>query len=95
MKCVDCSYHDICAEWTTDKAFVGFPYVYEGDEKPCGLYTTDKLEFVKSVKEHPDYVEKMTWYRTLFHDNAPNTDKGIMAQAVNDLFYKLDQTDNK
>lgn len=94
MRCVECSYHDVCAEWATDTAFVGFPYDCEGDVKPCSMYTTDKDAFVAGVKESDDYLTILNWYRNLFHAENPNTERGIVARAINELFMAMRQKEN-
>lgn len=39
-----------------------------------------------------DVLEILNWYRNLYHNENPNTERGIMARAINDLFmiYKED-----
>ena len=46
--------------------------------------------FVEEVKEFNmiDPIEILNWYRNLYYTENNNTEHGIMARAINDLFMK-------
>ncbi len=52
----------------------------------------DRLEqwFVEEVKTFNmvDPVEILNWYRNFYYKENDNTERGIMAKAINDLFMK-------
>lgn len=50
---------------------------------------TDSKTFVDGVKETDDYFTILNWYRNLNYKEEPNTERGIMARAINDLFMAL------
>ena len=46
--------------------------------------------FVREVREYniTDPLEILNWYRNLYYTENNNTERGIMARAINDLFMK-------
>lgn len=52
----------------------------------------DKLEkyFVEGIKENniTDPLEILNWYRNLYYKENDDTERGIIARAINDLFMK-------
>lgn len=36
-----------------------------------------------------DYIDILNWYRNLYYQEEPNTEHGIMARAINELFMPL------
>ena len=46
--------------------------------------------FVEEVKKHnmTDPLEILNWYRNLNYKEGNHTERGIMAEAINDLFIK-------
>lgn len=46
--------------------------------------------FVEEVKASnmTDPLEILNWYRNLYYTMSDNTEEGIMARAINDLFMK-------
>jgi hypothetical protein len=51
--------------------------------------------FVSSIKKSDTYMDILNWYRNLYHTENPNTERGIMASAINDLFMSLKDGDEK
>lgn len=49
--------------------------------------------FVKEVYEHDmtDPMEILNWYRNLYHKESITTERGLMADAINDLFVKYEK----
>lgn len=47
-------------------------------------------DFVEEVIEDnmTDPLEILNWYRNLYYTEPSNTERGIMANAINDLFMK-------
>ena len=45
---------------------------------------TDKV-FVDGAEQINDSAEILNWYRNLYHTENSNTEKGIMARAINDI----------
>ena len=36
-----------------------------------------------------EYMDILNWYRNLYYKEAPNTEQGIMARAINEFFMNL------
>lgn len=50
-------------------------------------YDSDFTEEV--IEDHmEDPLEILNWYRNLYYKEPSNTERGIMANAINDLFMK-------
>lgn len=50
-------------------------------------YDSDFTEEV--IEDHmEDPLEILNWYRNLYYKEPSNTERGIMASAINDLFMK-------
>ena len=51
-------------------------------------------DFVKTVyeKDMVEPLEILNWYRNLYHKEGSNTERGLMAETINDLFmqYKIE-----
>ena len=54
-------------------------------------------DFVEEVIEDnlTDHMEILNWYRNLYYKEGNNTERGIMANAINDLFMSLRDSDKK
>jgi len=54
-------------------------------------------DFVEEVIEDniTDHMEILNWYRNLYYKEGSNTERGIMANAINDLFMSLRDSDKK
>ena len=54
-------------------------------------------DFVEEVIEDniTDPFEILNWYRNLYYKEPSNTERGIMANAINDLFMSLRDSDKK
>ena len=50
-------------------------------------------DFVREVYEHDmiDPMEILNWYRNLYYKESPTTERGLMADAINDLFVKYEK----
>lgn len=50
--------------------------------------------FVEEVKAFniTDPLEILNWYRNLYYTENDNTERGIIARAINDLFMKYKDT---
>lgn len=46
----------------------------------------DKYFVEEVVKNNMDSLEILNWYRNLYYKEGNNTERGIMALAINDLF---------
>lgn len=57
------------------------------------MYFDDRY-FVQPVlnNEITDPLEILNWYRNLYYTENNNTEHGIMARAINDLFMKYKDT---
>ena len=57
----------------------------------------DEMEhyFISNVKRSDTHVEVLNWYRNLYYTENTNTERGIMARAINDLFVNLKHSDEK
>ena len=49
--------------------------------------------FVSNVKKNDSCTDILNWYRNLYYTENDNTERGIVARAINDLFIGL--TDGK
>lgn len=47
--------------------------------------------FVSNIKPDDSYIEILNWYRNLYYTENDNTERGIMARAINDLFILLNE----
>jgi hypothetical protein len=57
----------------------------------------DEMEryFVSNANKMDSYIDVLNWYRNLYYHESTNTERGIMAWAINDLFISLQDRDNK
>ena len=57
----------------------------------------DEMEhyFVSNAKNMDSYMEILNWYRNLYYTENTNTERGIMAWTINDLFMSLRDSDKK
>jgi hypothetical protein len=46
----------------------------------------DKYFVEETIKHNMDTLEIVNWYRNLYYKEESNTERGIMARAINDLF---------
>ena len=44
--------------------------------------------FVKGCNKLDGCMNILNWYRNLYYKEEPNTEHGIMARAINDMFMK-------
>ena len=44
--------------------------------------------FVKECKNINEYINILNFYRNLYYQDEPDTEHGIMARAINDMFMK-------
>ena len=54
--------------------------------------------FVKTSQDIKNPAEILNWYRNLYHSESENTERGIMARAINDIlpeYIRLKEKDNK
>ena len=54
--------------------------------------------FIETAQDIKDPVEILNWYRNLYHAENENTERGIMARAINDIlpeYIRLKEKDNK
>lgn len=62
-------------------------FVYEATESD--VENMDDRYFVEEVtKNNMSFLEVLNWYRNLYYKEGSNTERGIMANAINDLFMK-------
>lgn len=53
--------------------------------------------FIETAQDIKDPVEILNWYRNLYHAENENTERGIMARAINDIlpeYIRLKEKDN-
>lgn len=50
--------------------------------------------FVSNINKNDSYMDILNWYRNLYHAEPLVTERGIMANAINDLFANI-KSDNK
>ena len=100
--CVECIHYEACKDWRYSWApeDLSFPYVCKDDEHLCDYFCknipfqvkfieTDSKTFVQGVKPEDDYFKILNWYRNLNYKESNNTERGIMANAINELFMDL------
>ena len=63
----------------------------EYPEKKAKETLNDDRWFLNEIKEDDDCFEILNWYRNLYHTEPENTERGMMARAINDLFVKLNK----
>ena len=54
--------------------------------------------FIETAQDIKDPVEILNWYRNLYYAENENTERGIMARAINDIlpeYIRLKEKDNK
>lgn len=51
--------------------------------------------FVSNIKKSDSYMDILNWYRNLYHTENTNTERGIMANAINDLFMSINDSEEK
>ena len=54
--------------------------------------------FIETAQDMKDSVEILNWYRNLYHAENENTERGIIARAINDVlpeYIRLKEKDNK
>ena len=54
--------------------------------------------FIETVQDIKDPVEILNWYRNLYYAENENTERGIMARAINDIlpeYIRLKEETNK
>lgn len=60
-------------------------YVREGD---CMREQMEE-HFVSNINEDDSYLEILNWYRNLYHTERADTERGVVARAINGLFMDL------
>ena len=51
----------------------------------------DKLEqwFLDGIKPEDTCLDILNWYRNLYYKESKNTERGVIAWAINDLFMMM------
>lgn len=49
----------------------------------------DDRIFLEAIKGESDPVEILNWYRCLYHAEGMNTERGIVALAINDVLNRI------
>ena len=49
--------------------------------------------FVKGCEKQDGFMDILNWYRNLYYRAEPDTEHGIMARAINDMFMKAKELD--
>lgn len=44
--------------------------------------------FVEECKNIEGCMNILNWYRNLYYQDEPHTERGVMARAINDMFMK-------
>ena len=99
-RCVDCFHYKACRDWrhTWAPEDLKFPYECADNETICEeecfsipikYVSSDCKTFIEGVKPQDDYFKILNWYRNLNYKEGNNTERGIMANAINDLFMDL------
>lgn len=57
----------------------------------------DNLEkhFIEGIKPQDSSVDILNWYRNLYYKEAENTERRIVAEAINNLFISLNVSKTK
>lgn len=58
-------------------------------ENDC--FAEQENHFVQGIRPEDDFLEILNWYRNLYHAENPDTEHGIVARAINDLFVAMKQ----
>ena len=45
--------------------------------------------FINGIQSEDKWTDILNWYRNLYHAENDNTERGIMARAINDMFAEL------
>ena len=97
-RCVDCYHYNACKDWAIDCFGPDTKFPYESETDLCEHYSdtapikyipSDCKTFIDGVKPEDDYFQILNWYRNLNYKEGSNTERGIMAMAINDLFMDL------
>ena len=98
--CVECNHYAACLDWRNSWApeDLEFPFTCADDESLCDQESftvpvkyvpSDCKTFIEGVKDEDDYFKILNWYRNLNYKEGNNTERGIMANAINELFMDL------
>ena len=94
--CVNCFHYNACKDWADSFGALDFPYKfsntpckYYSDNAPVRYIPSDFKTFIEGVKPEDDYFKILNWYRNLNYKEGNNTERGIMANAINELFMDL------
>lgn len=57
----------------------------------------DKLEkyFIENIKPNDSSIEILNWYRNLYYKEEPDTERGVVARAINNLFISFNTKEKK
>ena len=57
----------------------------------------DNLEkhFVKNIKSNDSSIDILNWYRNLYYKEEPDTERGVVARAINNLFISFNIKEKK
>ena len=97
-KCLNCIHYEPCREWASDCFGEDTKFPYASEDSPCEFYSENTLvkyipsdckTFIDGVKPEDDCYKILNWYRNLNYKEEPNSERGIMARAINDLFMDL------
>ena len=97
--CDNCVHRYVCADWVKETHYDKFPLTAETEEELCEFYDeentiikyipSDDKTFIDGVKPDDDCYKILNWYRNLNYKEESNTERGIMANAINELFMDL------
>lgn len=45
--------------------------------------------FVSNINEGDSYLDILNWYRNLYYTENPDTERGIVSRAINELFMDM------
>ena len=97
-KCLNCIHYEPCRDWAVDCFGEDTKFPYQSEDGPCDFYSdstpvkyisSDCKTFIEGVKPEDDYYRILNWYRNLNYKEESNSERGIMARAINDLFMDL------
>lgn len=57
----------------------------------------DNLEkyFVENIKSTDSSIDILNWYRNLYYKEEPDTERGVVARAINNLFISFNIKEKK
>ena len=57
----------------------------------------DNLEkyFIENIKSTDSSIDILNWYRNLYYKEEPDTERGVVARAINNLFISFNIKEKK